>query len=129
MSDSKGPWGVRGVSEADQQEVTAAAKRRRVTIGVWLTDAIHRELTAEREPLAVRVEPEPGQLQPLYNAPSPAPNPYQEAAYLAALLPAVATPSGRSAAEIALRKAIIEDVERIRSTRRTTGEQHVLPAS
>lgn len=128
MSDSQGPWSVRGISKEDREKAVKAAERRNIPVGEWLAAAINAALREEREP---RAAPMPADIQPHYapsdTAPTPTANPYQEAMQLAALLPLVGTTSTRSDVERAIRKAVLEEVARVRMTRRSASYD-ALPA-
>ncbi len=56
-ADAPDRWTIRGVGDAERRDAIAAAQRRDVPIGVWLSEAIRAHLAAEREPVVGEVLP------------------------------------------------------------------------
>lgn len=54
-ADTPDRWTIRGVGEIERRDALAAAQRRDVPIGVWLSEAIRAHLAAEREPVTGEV--------------------------------------------------------------------------
>lgn len=53
-----GRWTVRDVPEPDRAAAVDAAKRRDVSLGVWLSEAIRAYVAAEREPVGEVLAPQ-----------------------------------------------------------------------
>jgi hypothetical protein len=52
-------WTIRGVPKAVRDAAADAAQRRKVTVGVWLCEAVDHAIKAEREPLDLLVADKP----------------------------------------------------------------------